>query len=426
MPYNNQIDERLDYFLRHESGKLIAVLTKIFGVENMTLAEDVVQDAIIEALRVWKEKGLPKEPTSWLFTVAKNRALNIVNREKYKRNYTSEVANLLQSEWTAEPALDHFFSEKEIVDDQLRMMFTCCHPALTSDSQVILTLKVICGFGASEIASAFMSNKETINKRLVRARKKMRQYKLPFVVPMGEELQPRVESILETLYLIFNEGYNASSGDRVIKHEVVEDAIRLTEILVNHAAITEKSNVYALLALMLLNASRFTARNGTDGGTITLEKQDRSKWDKELRDRGFVFFQKSKPHEYISKYHILATISAYHCAASSINKTNWEGILEQYDLLLKLEPTALVQLNKAVAVSRVYGAEEGVSFMEKWDKHPAFDNYHRYYMVMATLYSAAGNYLKAEKMWARALKLTSIKTEQKSIEQEINHCREKK
>src|SRR5688500_7888859 len=227
MSANNTVSQLIDHLFRRESGKLVSVLTRIFGSENLDLAEDVVQDSLVEALKQWTYKGIPEKPSAWLFMVAKNKALNIINREKYKRKYSSDVAHFLQSEWTAEPALNHIFSEQQIVDDQLRMMFTCCHPAISADSQVALILKTLCGFSIPEIAKAFLTTEENVNKRLVRARQKIRDDKIPFEVPEGKDLEARLEAVLEAIYLLFNEGYSASTGNDLVRFELDRKSTRL-------------------------------------------------------------------------------------------------------------------------------------------------------------------------------------------------------
>src|SRR5687767_7566248 len=292
----------------------------------MELAEDVVQDTLLEAMSVWNYKGLPENPTAWLYKVAKNKAINIVNRDKYKREYSQEVAHFLKSEWTANAALENLFSETSIQDDQLRMMFTCCHPSISADSQVSLTLKTLCGFSIPEIAKAFLTTDENINKRLVRARQKIRDDKIPFEVPHTDHLEQRLDAVLETIYLLFNEGYSASTGNDLIRYELCAEAIRLAEIIIAHPGIHQKSNVYAMLALMYLNASRFGARLSGEGTILTMAEQDRSLWDQSLMQKGYNYLQISTTDNIISVYHILATISAYHCSAVDFQSTNWKGI----------------------------------------------------------------------------------------------------
>ena len=275
-----EISNKINHVFRYEYGKLVSVLTKAFGSSNIQLAEDVVQDAMLEALKQWEYKGVPDNAVGWIYKVAKHKAVNIVNRETYKRKYASEVARHLQSEWTVEPALSHIFTNKEIADDQLRMIFTCCHPSISTDSQIALTLKTLCGFSIPEISKAFLTTDDNINKRLVRARKVIRDIDMPFEVPVGAALEQRLKTVLETIYLLFNEGYSASSGDDLVRFELCEEAIRLTEIIVENGSITGKSNVYALLALMHLNAARFASRTDALNNSIDLEHQDRSGWDK--------------------------------------------------------------------------------------------------------------------------------------------------
>ncbi len=257
---NENINHLVGHLFRHESGKMVSVLTKILGTANIDLAEDVVQDAIIEAINQWTYKGVPENPTGWLYNVAKYKALNFIKREKVHQKYSSDLIHSLQSEWTAEPASNHFFSEQEIEDDQLRMMFTCCHPSISTDSQIALTLKTLCGFSIPEIAKAFLTSDENINKRLVRARQTIRENRVSFEVPFGNEFENRLNNILETIYLLFNEGYNASEGTEIIRQELCEEAIRLAHLISEYPKIFQKTQVWALLSLMLLNSSRFKSR----------------------------------------------------------------------------------------------------------------------------------------------------------------------
>src|SRR4051812_15541243 len=239
----DQVNGLVEHLFRHETGKLIAVLTRIFGTHNIDLAEDIVQDTLLEAINVWNYKGVPAHPIPWLYKVAKNKALNVINREKYKKQYTTEAAHFLRQEWTDNTALESLFSEPEIRDDQLRMMFTCCHPSISEDSQVALTLKTLCGFSLSEIAKAFLTSEENINKRLVRARQKIRDDKISFEVPRAEDLDERLAAVLQTIYLLFNEGYKASTGKNLIRYELCAEAIRLGEIIAGSASILDKSQV---------------------------------------------------------------------------------------------------------------------------------------------------------------------------------------
>ena len=425
MPEQLEINQLIDHLFRHESGKMVAVLTRIFGTDNLGLAEDVVQDSLIEAIRHWTYKGIPTNPSGWLFRVAKNKALNIVNREKYKYRYTSEVVHLLQSEWTAEPAVNHFFSEKEILDDQLRMMFTCCHPSISSDSQVALILKTVCGFSIPEIARAFLTSDENINKRLVRARQKIRESKIPFEIPAGKTLKPRLQTVLETIYLLFNEGYSASTGIDLIRFEVCEEAIRLAEIIAGHDAIGDKSTVYALLALMQLNSSRFKARQDTGGNILTLEQQNRSLWDLRLMEKGFINLERSVSGSGISIYHIMATISSYHCSARNYQSTDWASILELYNRLVEIDNSPVVRLNRSVAIAKVNGPGDALKELETLQDLPSLKSYHLLHSVKAEFYIEMGLFAEAVQSLQKAMKHAPMDAEQVFLEKKLKYCSEK-
>lgn len=409
----------VDQLFRHESGRLISVLTRIFGAENLEMAEDVVQDSMAEALQQWSEKGVPDNAAGWLFRVAKNRALNIVNREKYKRKYSSDVIHFLHSEWTAEPALNHIFSEEEIMDDQLRMMFTCCHPSISADSQVALTLKTLCGFTIPEIAKAFLTTEENIKKRLVRARQKIRNENLPFNVPKGAQLETRLQSVLETIYLLFNEGYSASKGNDLIRYELCEEAIRLSEIIPAYEKLQDRSTVYALLALMYLNASRFKSRTGDAGNILTMAEQDRSIWDRSFIQKGLQYLERSVTSSSLSIYHILATISAYHCAAPDFASTDWKSILLLYDKLAESDPSPLVLLNRAIALSKVNGVTTALAELEKIKNDPALSSYHLFYSTQAEFYIEANNFQKASESIEKAIAFSPLEIEKELLRKKL-------
>ena len=416
----------VEHFSSNESGKTVAVLTKIFGTANLDLAEDVVQDALVEAISQWQIRGVPDNPSAWLYRVAKNKALNIVNREKYKRQYSAEASHFLQSTWTAEPALDYLFSSTQIKDDQLRMIFTCCHPVITPDSQIALALKTICGLSIAEIARAFLTSEETINKRLVRARQKIREQKIPFEVPQGDELEKRLQAVLDTIYLLFNEGYSASSGRNLIRYTLCEEAIRLTEIISTHPLITAKANVFALQSLMQLNASRFNARQDADGNIFTLEEQNRSLWNFELMENGFVSLHKSTTNDQISVFHILAAISAYHCSAPDYQSTDWNSILSLYDKLLLLDNSPVVQMNRAIALSRAVGLEEAIRELKKMGDSPLLKSYHLYYSTLASIMMESGQFEDAMPILKKAIDMTPLAAEKALLKKKWKSCLAKK
>ena len=402
----------VDHFFRHETGKLIAVLTRIFGPHNLEFAEDVVQDTLLEAIKVWNYKGIPEYPVPWLYRVAKNKALNIVNREKYKRKYATEAAHFLKSEWTADAALENLFSESEIRDDQLRMMFTCCHPSVSEDSQIALTLKTLCGFSLSEISKAFLTSEENINKRLVRARQKIRDGDIPFEVPATEYLEERLDAVLQTIYLLFNEGYKASAGPGLIRYELCAEAIRLGEIITGTQIIKDKSKVLACLALMYLNASRFDARQNENGEILTMAEQDRSRWNKTLIQKGFNCLELAAADKEISVYHILASVSACHCLAADFASTDWHTILSLYDKLMEIDPSPIVALNRAVALSKVKGVDSAIEALETLKDIPSIKGYHLYYSTLGEFYMSAGRLSEAKRALETAITLSDLPAEQ--------------
>ncbi len=400
-----EISDKINNLFRHEYGKLVSVLTKTFGTSNIELAEDVVQDAMLEAIKQWEFKGVPNNPTGWIYKVAKNKAVNIVNREKYKRNYTTEVAHFLQSEWTVEPSLNHIFTEKEIVDDQLRMIFTCCHPSISSDSQIALTLKTLCGFSVTEIAKAFLTNEQNITKRLVRARKVIKDLDVSFEVPTGKDLENRLQSVLETIYLLFNEGYNSINDNKLIRFELCEEAIRLTEIIAQNSNIQKKSTVYALLSLMTLNASRFEARIDAANNLIDLQNQDREKWNKELLNKGLLYLELSTQQKEISRYHILATISAHYCTARDFNSTDWQNILSLYNNLIQIDNSPIIMLNRAIVISKVEGVKAALRELNGIKDKTIFNNYLPYYTTLAEFHFQNNEKETAKKILNKALEL---------------------
>ncbi|HEV8284955.1 MAG TPA: sigma-70 family RNA polymerase sigma factor [Chitinophagaceae bacterium] len=425
MEEKSEINQLVDDLFRRETGKMIAVLTRIFGSENVELAEDTVQDALIEAINHWTYKGIPENPTAWLFKVAKNKALNILNREKYKKQHVSDVAHYLQSEWTADPALNYLFSDQEILDDQLRMMFTCCHPSISSDSQIALTLKTLCGFSIPEIAKAFITAEENINKRLVRARQKIRENKIPFEVPQAKDLEKKLNTVLETIYLLFNEGYSASKGNDLIRYELCEEAIRLAEIIETHPAIQDKSNVYSLLSLMQLNASRFKSRQDNEGNILTMAEQDRSLWDYSLIEKGILNLHKSTVSNHVSVYHILAAISGCHCTASDFDSTDWQTILLLYDQLLQLDPSPLVLLNRSVVLSKVKGPQFALEELKRINTNPSLKSYYLFYSTEAEFYINMEEYDKAISSLKRAIELSHLKAEKSLLQKKLDRLQKK-
>src|SRR5712675_420652 len=264
---------------------MVAILTRIFGIEHLNLAEDVVQEALARALQTWPFYGVPKNPSAWIMRASRNLALDVVRRQKVFRGKETEITRLIEEQNPAPEAA--VFLEQEIKDDRLRMMFVCCHPLIPAEAQVALALNTLCGFSVGEISRAFLTTEAAIAKRLTRAKQRIREARIPFEIPAGEELTRRLDGVLQSLYLLFNEGYKASSGEKLVREEICDEAIRLAGLLVEHPA-GNQPKTHALLALMLLNGARLPARVDTDGNILRLKEQDRSRWNREMIARGIM------------------------------------------------------------------------------------------------------------------------------------------
>jgi RNA polymerase sigma factor (sigma-70 family) len=409
----------IDHLFRHEYGKLVSILTRIFGSHNLQLAEDVVQDSLLEAFHQWQYGEYPDNPAAWLFRVAKNKAINIIHREKYKKQYILITGRSGFHELTEESAFDHFFAENEIQDDQLRMIFTCCHPAISPDSQVALALKTLCGFGISEIARAFLTTDENIHKRLVRARQKIREVEIPYEIPAGRDLDERLDRVLETIYLLFNEGYSATKGEEIIRYEICEEAIRLTKIILDADAIRRKAEVYALLSLMLLNASRFRSRQNGEGSLLTMEEQDRSLWDKGMQDSGVYYLQEAIKNNATGTHLVLAMISAHYCIAPDYESINWESVLSLFDVLLKNENSPVLWLNRAVVISKLKGPADALKALEKVHDNPVLKSYHLFYITRAEFHLQLNQLDLARLDLQTGLSLTRVISEQDLLKNKL-------
>lgn len=424
MKHTSDINLLVEHFFRHESGKMISVLTSIFGTDNLILAEDIVQDTLVEAISNWTYNGVPENPVAWLYTVAKNKTLNTIKRDKQLEKYISEGLYVAKMQQLTELNTLDFFSEESISDDQLRMMFVCCHPCISKDSQIALILKTLCGFSISEIAKSFLTNNENINKRLVRARKTIREDDIPFEVPSVDQLDKRVGVVLEAIYLLFNEGYSASSGDEVIRKELCQESIRLAEMIVNHLYITNKSDTYALIALMQLNTSRFKAREDEYGNIMTLGQQDRSKWDYHIMERGFSNLEIAAQHTQISRYHILAAISAYHCSAKDFDSTDWDSILTLYDKLISIENSPIIILNRAIVLSKVGNPEKALQELAVIENDKIIKSNYLFYSTQAEFYIQLNEFSMAKNVLRKAIELAPLPKEKQMLEHRLKTCYE--
>jgi len=393
---------------------MVSVLTKIFGPHNLQLAEDVVQDTLLKALNIWKMNGLPEIPSAWLFTATKNKALDVIRKAKRQQNYSAEISYLLQSEYTLSPTINELMSEDAIEDDQLRMMFTCCHPSLTSESQVALILKTLCGFSVTEIARAFITANDTIEKRLYRAKQKFREEKIAFEIPKGSELEERLDNVLTAIYLLFNEGYNSTQHEDLIRRDLLEESLRLGELLIQHPA-TKQSKVFALLALICFNSARSDARLDKEGNILLLKDQDRNLWNQSLIDRGLHFIENSAAGETLSAYHLEAAIACEYVTAADYIHINWQHILHYYDLLYQLRPTAIVGLNRSVVIGELYGPAEGIKAIENIPDIEFLKNYYLLHAILGEMHFQLNNKEKAADYFSKAVLLTASETEKKLL-----------
>jgi RNA polymerase sigma-70 factor (ECF subfamily) len=414
-----EISGVVEHLFRHEAGKMVATLTRIFGIEHLSLAEDVVQEALARALQTWPFYGVPKNPSAWIMRASRNLALDVVRRRKVFQNKQAEIIRLMDRQSTAPD--EAIFSEDEISDDHLRLMFVCCHPAIPADAQVALALKTLGGFGVTEISRAFLTTDAAIAKRLTRAKQKIREAQIPFEIPAGEELAPRLESVLQSLYLLFNEGYKASTGDNLVREELCDEAIRLAELLVQHRA-GNQPKTHALLALMLLNAARFPTRLDSEGNLLRLKEQDRTRWDQTIIARGMFHFAQSAAGDELSEYHLQAGIAACHCAAKDYESTDWRQILSLYDRLIEFDQSPVVALNRAVAFAKIHGPQAGIAAVAAIRSSQKLKSYYLLYAVLGEFESQLDHKQTAAEHFRRSFELAETKSERAFLLKRLQSC----
>jgi len=401
----------VDHLFRKQAGQMVATLTRTLGPRHLTLAEDAVQDALMTAMQQWPFRGVPDHPEAWLFQVARNRALDRLRHGQMAADKEPAIAreSATVESPNAAPLLRGELPPVE--DDQLGLLFLTCHPSLASDACVALALKLVGGFSVGEIARAFLSQESAIAQRLVRAKRALRDEQISFGMPEPADLPARLDSVLDVLYLMFNEGYAATSGDQLIRGDVAAEAIRLTRMIAMHPAIAAP-RTWALLALMLLHAARFPARVDSEGTLFLLREQDRSKWDRTMIVEGMRALDRASSGDRITAFHLEAGIAACHAAAVSWESTDWVQIVELYDELFALTGSPVVAMNRAVAVSRVEGALAGLAALDAIDLS-ALDRYPLLPAIQAELWRAAGDIDRAVSCYRTALGLARSAPEQR-------------
>jgi RNA polymerase sigma factor (sigma-70 family) len=399
----------IPHLFRTEFRKITAVLVKLFGIDHLGVAEDIASDTFLSAYETWTYNGLPPNPTAWLYSVAKNKAKNYLTRANI---FSEKVAPQLNQTAPGSEEIEINLSEENITDSQLQMLFAICHPCISTEAQIGLSLRILCGFGVDEIAHAFLSNKETINKRLSRAKEKLRQEKIKIEFPAEAEIPKRLDSVLTTLYLLFNEGYYSETDDSILREDLCFEAIRLTYLLVENPQ-TNQSAVNALLSLMCFHASRFGARKNENGEIILYQDQDEKLWNKELIERGAYFLLEASRSGEISKYHLEAGI-AYWNTQKQDTPQKWETILQLYNHLLQIEYSPVAALNRTYALAKANNKLEAIRQAEKLK----LDNNHFYFTLLGELYLDIDNE-KAKQNFQRALTLAKTKTDKQTILKKI-------
>ncbi len=400
---------------------MVATLTGIFGLEHLTLAEDVVQEALARALQTWSFYGLPENPAAWLMRTARNLALDTVRRQKTFREKEPEIIRLAEEKDS--DLNTAVYTEQEISDDRLRMMFVCCHPQIPPEAQVALALKTLCGFNVTEIASAFLTSDAAIAKRLTRAKQKIAEAKIPFEIPEGEELRRRLAGVLQSLYLLFNEGYKASAGEKLVREDICAEAIRLAELLAAHPA-GDQPETHALLALMLLNAARIPARVDDEGNLLRLREQDRAKWDGPMILRGLGHLSKSAAGAEISEFHLQAGVAACHCTAKDYVSTNWPQIVTLYDRMLAFNDSPVIALNRAVAMAEADGPQAGIDAVNAIPDLKTLESYYLFHAVMGDFEWKMNRLPIAAMHFQKALELAGMSPEKRFLEKRLQECAE--
>jgi RNA polymerase sigma-70 factor (ECF subfamily) len=404
------VRERVDSIYRSDSRRVLSTLIRLLG--DFELAEDALQDAFAAAVAQWQRDGVPRNPRAWLVSTGRFKAIDRIRRRARFDASLAEIADRMETGTSDESSSD----DTAMTDDRLRLIFTCCHPALSPDAQVALTLREVCGLTTEEIARAFLMAPSTLAQRIVRAKRKIKEAKIPYEVPEREQLPERLDSVLHVVYLVFNEGYSASSGDSLTRPDLSGEAIYLGRLLVE---LLPEADAIGLLALMLLHESRRGARTSPEGDLILLTDQDRSRWDRDQIAEGLELVARAFSSEPVGQYTLQAAISAVHASATDASETDWNRIVGLYDLLAQAVPSPIVDLNRAVAVAMRDGPAAGLSLIEGILAAEDLQDYHLLHSARADMYRRLGRADDARASYERALALTPLEPERRFIESRI-------
>jgi len=405
-----QQTELIPNLFRSEYRKIVSVLCKLFGIDHIEIAEDIVSDTFLLASELWGLKGLPENPAAWLYTVAKNKTKDYLKRNTL---FAQNISKEIKYTSTTSEEIEIDLSVKNINDSQLAMMFVVCHPCNAAEAQIGLALNLLCGFGVDEIANAFLTNKTVIYKRLQRAKEKLRTEKIKIEQPTPSEINDRLPAVLTTLYLLFNEGYYSSSQDITLRKDLCLEALRLGLMLTEYAP-TNQPQTNALMALMCFHASRFDARQTGEASMVLYEQQDEQLWDRQLIHQGVYFLGLSAAGHELTSYHLEARIAYWHCVKEDTPE-KWQEILALYDHLLRVNYSPSVALNRAFALFKVRGAQAALAEAEQL----SLDDNHFYFLLMGELYAGIDRQ-KAKDYWQKACGMAKTQTEKQGIQQKIN------
>lgn len=408
--------KNVEHLFRQQSGKMFSILIRLFGFENSTLIEDIIQESFLAAMKTWSIKGMPENPEGWLMQVSKNKLINELkknsNRDRLNKQFAGE---------SLEEKVEELFLDKEIKDSQLRALFACCNPFLSKKEQIMLTLKILSGFSDAEIAAALLMTPDAVKKAIYRAKKSIKQQNIDLNTPFLDDVPDRIDTVHTIIYLIFNEGYKRTSGNAVINEDLCFEASRLA-ILVAGIEGDHQSNTYALLALVYFSMARFPSRLNADGEMIELEFQDRSKWDKEMINVGASLLARSRNTQTISTYHLEATIASIHCMAESLEDTNWEGITTCYQKLIDFDNNPIVKINHAVALSKWKGYKSGLAELDKLEEVLPKSVKYLFYSAKASMLIHAEHYELAKSYYQVAYDLSKHKMDRHFLSKKIQYC----
>jgi RNA polymerase sigma-70 factor (ECF subfamily) len=407
----------LDNLFRREAGRIAAHLARLLGSARLDLAEEIVQETMVRALQVWPYEGVPENPTAWLFRVAKNAAIDAVRRERTGAAKEAVLATLRGDVLHSHPEPNF---EEELRDDELRMIFMCCHPDIALESRVALSLKTVGGLSVGEIAKALLSDDAAIAQRLVRAKRHIRDRGLALELPSEREMEQRLDSVLQVVYLIFNEGYAAHEGADLVRRDLCAEALRLGRLIAESSIAAPR--VHALVALIALQAARIPARTDAAGELVLLEEQDRALWDDRLISMGFHYFERSMAGDRVSEYHVQAAIAATHARAGAGQAPDWPVIVELYDQLLALNPSPVVALNRAVAIAKVRGAQEALAAIDTLAADPKMRDYYLYLAIRGHLLHDLDRPAEAAECFRAALECRCSEPEVRFLQRKLVEC----